>query len=260
MRAGCWAAGLGDCGGKLSAEHVMSAALWAGPVIKASGGPYGRAPRDIGVANLTAKVLCQRHNSRLSEVDTAGVRAFETLTHTIALANARRLLPAQPWMRHGLSVDGPRLERWFLKTAINVGLVLKKTPVWAYDGATGSPSPEIVEMAFGLRPISAPMGLYASARVGDDIISNEEIVCEILYNTSSAIGGASFRFRGFGFVLNLRNEPVTGIARQETPHQPERTASDLLYRLHRINSDVAGYRSHFVDFNWPGRVFNHFAP
>src|SRR4026208_2176624 len=103
MKAGCWAADLGDCGGKLSGEHLVSASLWTGPAVPASGGPWGE-PREIGISSLTAKILCQHHNSRLSEVDVAGSQAFATFTKETVLTNGRQLIPAREWLGHCFSI------------------------------------------------------------------------------------------------------------------------------------------------------------
>lgn len=258
MKMGCWAADLGDCDGKLSGEHIVSAGLWSGPWLTVEGGPWG-TPRELGLANLTAKILCRRHNSRLSEADTAGADAFAAITASIALTNARKSIPAQPWMRHGFSVDGPGLERWFLKTAINVAIFLKREPPWAHDPKHGLPPRDVVEMAFGIRPVPRPFGLYTVAAVGDPIVSKEEVRCHMLYAKGKRVAGATFVFRGFEFMLNLTSAPVEGILSQIENSIVIRPKDQLHYHLSRINSDVNGYRSHFLDFNWPEVDFNHLA-
>ena len=84
---GCWANGLDDCEGRLTAEHVISASVWDVP----AGLPNTRANRlarplavtlrtagehavrrEFTAKNHTAKILCDAHNRRTSELDAAG--------------------------------------------------------------------------------------------------------------------------------------------------------------------------------------------
>lgn len=259
MKSGCWAASLCDCVGKLSGEHIVSESLWTGPTLTVSGGPWGEG-KEIGIANITAKILCESHNSRLSEADIAGALAFSSIRAGIAVSNARKLISARPWMPHGYVVDGPKTERWFLKTAINVALLLKREPLWAFDGSQGSPPRKLVEMAFGLRDVPRPLGLYVAGAVGDLIDSREEVRCDLLFDTQQQISAALFLFRGLTFLLNLRDVAVGDIGSTEASKSLTRSREDFLYHLNRLNSDVGGYRSHFLEFVWPGAKFHHFAP
>lgn len=69
----CWAQCLGNCSGKISREHPISPSVFGGDEIVVQGFPWCRdRPKKISVANLTEKVLCQKHNSDLSDIDKAG--------------------------------------------------------------------------------------------------------------------------------------------------------------------------------------------
>ncbi len=68
-----------------------------------------------------------------------------------------------------------------------------------------------------------------------------------------------FTFRGFRFIINLSRRVIAGACAPE--------AGDVLwnredrrYHLNRINNNVGEYRSHFIDFGWPGSPVNHFDP
>jgi hypothetical protein len=259
MKTGCWAADLGDCSGKLSGEHIISSSLWSGPTVTVSGGPWGE-PREIGVANVTAKILCQAHNSRLSELDVAGSNAFAAFTREVILTNGRQLISARPWTTHCFSIDGARFERWFVKTTINIATLLRGgVPEWAFDGTVGRPPLPLVEAVFGVRKIERPIGLYTAAAVGDDIRSTEEVRSALLFDEDSRIGGASYVFRGYSFVVNLRNREIAGV-RAGDDGRTLRTKDNLIYHLNRMNIDVGGHRSAYIDFNWPDADFYHFTP
>jgi hypothetical protein len=141
----CWAGCLGDCD-TMSGEHVFSNALFTHGcscplVIEGvrrirNGGPTHNAEK--------ANVLCRRHNSLLSPLDqVAGkVAAF--------MASANEESFEQP-----LYIEGELLERWLLKTVVNV----------AAAGWTGArklrPSPAIVAAIFGGSPVPNGFGLYS---------------------------------------------------------------------------------------------------
>lgn len=72
--SGCYAAELGDCSGRLSGEHWISAAvlrLLAEPAgVSIRGAPWlGGAVRAVPVRKLKANILCKGHNERLSWLD-----------------------------------------------------------------------------------------------------------------------------------------------------------------------------------------------
>src|SRR5215472_15242717 len=46
----------------------------------------------IGLSGLTSKILCEKHNNDLSDIDTAGIRGFEALGEMRRLANVREKL------------------------------------------------------------------------------------------------------------------------------------------------------------------------
>jgi hypothetical protein len=234
----------------------MSESLWTGPTITASGKPWGDTPKKIGIANITAKILCERHNSALSPVDAAGASAFQTLTRSIELVHARRFVGG-PWMLQWFGINGPLLERWFLKTAINVSFVVRASPTWELPHEPGEPPPLLVRAAYGQEELPRPMGLYAAARVGQSIASREEVVVETLWRRETQVGAAFFYFRGFTFLLSVSPLPIEGIMKADGALQWQ--ASDFSYHLRRLRNKVGDHLSHIVDFRWPGQPFDYFG-
>src|SRR5882672_6826080 len=109
----CWAKSLGDCEGKLSREHLISKSLFDGAEIQVFGLPW--CPPEgkvIGIDGLAAKILCRLHNNRLSEVDQAGGEVFKKIKRFLGKVKSNP--------REKIKVDGSLLERWLLKTAINI--------------------------------------------------------------------------------------------------------------------------------------------
>ncbi len=65
------------------------------------------------------------------------------------------------WHIEHREVDGPTLERWFLKTLIN-DTVFGKYRIGPQSAVVGEPSADLVQVAFGLREFGPAAGLYVS--------------------------------------------------------------------------------------------------
>jgi len=117
----CWAECLGGCSDKMSREHLVSESLFPEGKVRVEGFPWCReAPKEIGIAGLTAKILCERHNNALSPIDTAGAAAFKAFEKTARLAATRERMKPHHWNVVRDEINGPLFERWLLKTLINI--------------------------------------------------------------------------------------------------------------------------------------------
>jgi hypothetical protein len=112
----CYAAALGDCSGSLNREHFVSKNLLkefekdGGLHVK--GYPHGNVAGEVlmSAESMSAKVLCENHNSRLSNVDVAGSRFL------LAFFSAHvGLLEERFTADITYECDGPLIERWMLK-------------------------------------------------------------------------------------------------------------------------------------------------
>ena len=116
----CWAASLGGCSGKPSREHIVSAAFFDGDNITVAGFDWtGDKAEEIPLKGAVAKVLCEKHNNQLSELDTeikkigASFREFSR----IVFGKPESIKTPNHFVGR---VDGARFERWLLKTTLNV--------------------------------------------------------------------------------------------------------------------------------------------
>ena len=117
----CWAACLGGCSKKLSHEHLVSQSLFVGERIRVQGFPWCKeASKEIGLSTLTSKILRISHNQALSPIDATGAQAFSTFREMQRLANVRTRLRPRVWKVRRYVIEGPQLERWLLKTLINI--------------------------------------------------------------------------------------------------------------------------------------------
>lgn len=171
----CWAACLGNCDGKISREHVVSRALFLGNQISVQGFAWCKDDaKVIGLSSLTARILCEQHNSCLSEVDSSGADAFKAMREMMRLSNVRSQMKPRIWRIRRYDVDGPKLERWFLKTLINLAFE-GQYHIGMDSTEVGRPSSRLVKLCFGLTKFQKPAGLYNVVHVGQQIQSNDTV-------------------------------------------------------------------------------------
>jgi len=154
----CWANNLGDCGGPMLREHIVSKCLY-GENVKVKGLPWCKddwAYRSID--SVASKVLCKDHNSRLGPVDDAARATLDTITDAFSLWHVRQKIITRRWTVKHFSTNMLMLERWCLKTLINSNLNLK--PGWPIRDDSPMPTDELVRIVFGLERFKRPMGLY----------------------------------------------------------------------------------------------------
>lgn len=239
----CWAAPLGGCSPKITGEHIISECLFDEKEIMVQGLPWCLdQPKSIGKANLTRNILCKAHNSALSELDSAALDAFNVFRESTKLSSARLGIRARSLSLRKFVINGPLLERWFLKTFINVALG-QPFAIGPGQHDRGVPSTELVEIAFGQRSFEKPSGLYLSGYAGEKEVSEDRV--KIVTKSEGAnLVAAAFSFRGCRFFLNLLPEKFDydGI-------------STLLYRDSKLRCFVHNYRgrsllSHQIAIQW----------
>lgn len=207
----CWAACLGDCGAKGSQEHTISECLYPDQSVFVQGLPWCReTPKKIGIGALTQPILCMKHNSELGEnVDLASKHTRDTLGESMDLYTSRKRIVSRRWAVKYFETDMLLLERWCLKTLIN----LNHQSGWKYlDGSEpGSPPSEFVEVAFGRRRFTGHEGLYVIATPGSQIEMNDGWL-QITTKTrrqDDRLAGATFTLWGFPFYLSLMPEKIS---------------------------------------------------
>jgi hypothetical protein len=199
-------------------------------------------PKTIGLSGLVAKILCRKHNSHLSGLDETALDTFDAFRESVRLNKVRTGLRAKSWRNKLFVIDGARLERWFLKTLINLS-VGSEWIVGPGVHPEGMPSEHLVKVAFGMEQFEEGAGLYIAGLTGEKIDSMDGVHVTPRTHGPNLVGGA-FTFRGYRFHLNLL---------------PERLRMDgqshLLYRdskmVFRVPNSV-GRRllSHEIRYKW----------
>lgn len=226
----CYARALNDCSEQISKEHYLSRGVLrelagAGPTntvrMSGMGLPEGDLPPDqVG----QAKILCGRHNSALSALDTAGARLFRALREGI------KTIPAFAYR----SFSGVDVERWLLKVTCGVRAASKQdVPL------------EWLEFLFGSAELPPMLGLYMHVR--DDHRVTESLGIQFAtYTRADGPSGGELVMDGVRFTLDLRGDRGT--------HRPEDIGSLKIYRPNGIWFDHFGAATFLLGFEWGDRI------
>jgi hypothetical protein len=201
-------------------------------------------PKTIGLSSLVGNILCRSHNSKLSELDSAALESFNAFRESVRLSDIRRGIIADYLTVKRFVIDGPLLERWFLKTLINLSIGGK----WVVGdgGSAGAPSTNLVEIAFGKRQFEYGAGLYIVGRSGEAVDSMDRVALTPRTFGETLVAG-TFNFRGYRFYLNL------------LPGKVEMDGeSHLFYRDAQMKYQVPNRKgrlllSHEIKFRWKTR-------
>ena len=249
----CWAQAIGGCSQKTSREHLVSGGLWSGDQVDVFGFPWCKdVTKRIGLASLTGRVLCTHHNSRLSPIDQAGIDAFVAIRDADELCDRRnRQRPHRKWRVRRFDLSGMDLERWFLKSTINLALSQKSALTWAATGRPLEDVPlEVVEVAFGARAFAKPRGLYCVGRVGQTVVATEGISFAPLIQDGNSMVGGMFGFRGMNFLVYFGDAELPVHLDLPGSTSSGWEAGQPLYRLRRQRWKIGRHLSHFIELAW----------
>lgn len=241
----CWASCLGDCGEGMSHEHLISECLFPGGDIMVRGFSWCKdAARPLRIERLKKRILCRRHNGSLSRVDSASKKSVLTMMEASDLFMTRNALRQRRWTVKHFDVDMLLLERWCLKTLIN----LNHIHGWQIGDEASNPhkpTQELIEVAYGLRRFTDSKGLYIPGKAGDNITPDEGRFQFRAFTDGNRLIGGRFSLWGFPFVMSIFPSPIrtsdgTHLMRHNIKHG-FKTRDDK-------GRDIV---SHFVNFRYP---------
>jgi hypothetical protein len=169
--------------------------------------PY--EPQKMRIETLVRNILCEKHNKDLSEVDANAKLAMATLCKSFRLWEARKNLLSRSWKVFHFSIDMLLLERWCVKTLIDIHF--EGGYRFAPQSETGSPTPDLIEIAFGRRRFRGNAGLHLIAKVGQVVNMEEGRVVIAALADGEHLTGAEFTLWGLPFLLNLLPTPVPSL-------------------------------------------------
>lgn len=116
----CYLRNTNNCSEKISGEHLISASILKQLPggIKMSGFPGQEigAFKQVGINSLKSNVLCSRHNSALSPLDTAAGHFFANITAAMKHSEMHSMIKKTEYFL----VNGDAFERWAVKTAMGL--------------------------------------------------------------------------------------------------------------------------------------------
>jgi len=159
---GCYAESLRDCGPRLSREHFISGSILSllngGEQVglKVDGFPWQEhnCVQFISPQALAARVLCERHNSALSGLDSVATRFLRALDEKAAVENSQDLLHL---------FNGHDVERWLLK--VLCGLAASGNIEFERPTTLSVPV-QWIEILFGAKSCRPGQGLYVCRSKG----------------------------------------------------------------------------------------------
>lgn len=238
----CYASLLGGCGGGLSREHYISQSVLDlfGPELVVSGAAW-MAPgesQSLPVAALTAKILCQHHNTGLSTLDaTAG--GFARALNTIFQVRSSQDPPVQPTET---TIDGALLERWLLKVmtgALAAGILRKGRERFEWQ-----PDRMWLSLLFGLVPFEREQGLYVHP-TQFNVKANEGVGMRPLWRGSECTGGL-IRLYGLELAVFAKFDGEPWLRERTTGRVTPALRRPRQLGFERANGDWT------VKFTWPG--------
>jgi hypothetical protein len=178
---------------------------------------------------LTADILCMHHNRSTNELDEAGGRFARAIEDIDRTDRDRRWAPSLSWAPRVFEVDGPLLERWFLKTLINMA-VGQPLPI-GMGGTPSRPTVELVEMVYGRRPVASPRGLFCVARVGNEHSFGEGFQSILIDQHKRYLVGGLLAFRTMVFGFNFED---TWIPSQLFDRLPSLRGSSVIHPFREL--------------------------
>jgi hypothetical protein len=245
----CWAECLGDCSDEISHEHVVSRALFEGDQVTVRGFPWCKDPIKIRLPRLTAKILCKYHNNSLSSLDAEGAKAFATMREMTRLSNVRAALPPRAWRIARHHINGPLLERWFLKTLINLTFD-REYRVGSDSERAGWPSNRLVEIAFGKAQFTEQAGLSCVVHVGQQIKSDDTVVVSPLIQNTTYVCGGLFVLRGIRYFLSLDPPGLARLPNGVIVNGEDWGLSQLNFHNRELRNMVGKHLSQVIHSDW----------
>lgn len=211
-----------------------------GTTVAVSGVPWlpDGEEKEIGINRLTARILCCRHNSALSPLDSAAGAFFER-AQEIEVDLQRRFLSR----KHSFVImSGEALELWMLKLAC--GLFYSKNAT--ADGARlieqHKVNEEFVREAFLLGRWREGCGLYLRPPQGFRTPDPHTIsMAPLIALNENRVVGSAFARTGLEFELIF--DPI-GASRQEL------SQAGWIFRPTELRFEI-GTQAHSVALTWP---------
>ena len=193
----CFLAITKDCSDKISSEHYLSEGVLEQIdfMIGTEGLPWipDGKKKTISKSNLTAHVLCTRHNSALAPLDSKGKEFFCVIKqYSVAAYDGKERVSA---------FNGRDIERWMLKTLYGM-LASRILQAELGERIKVDIDTRCVDLLYEKIPFSPGRGLFVRTEVGHTIHTEKSIgVQPVTDRSKRTLNGLRFNMVGFDFLL-----------------------------------------------------------
>jgi hypothetical protein len=250
MPSACWASPLGHCSDKISREHWVSRSFFTAPSVSVKGMPWCKLEeKTIGIDSAVARVLCQHHNSMLSPLDTEAGKFTQVLrAHQRLYEQRSRTGVADGYRR--FAINAKLLERWMLKTIINVHID-GKLVIGQGPGIQGQPTLALVKAAFGIDSPGGGFGMYVASHINMAINFAETLaIAPLILAGGNEIHGALLNVYGLFFYFNATEHQAIPTGAVEVLGI-DWNKCQFAKRFRTMRAVLPnGARSHEIRFNW----------
>ena len=228
----CYANCLGDCSNKITKEHYISENILNTfeTIIPTVGFERAKKLHDgtAPASSFSSKILCGKHNTSLSEIDTEAGLLFNHL---------RKISKFEP-CEDMFKFNGPKIERWFLKYILGV------FTTGQFSEAKLQPSrlENLVRILFNKENLWVGHGLYLKRPSDNKFYGYQRIGSETSLGPNRELLGIYFDFHGYVFYFSL----IDVIFSRE----------DLRYRPKTINFNI-DKKTKSIEFDWGDERFQN---
>lgn len=189
----------------------------------------------ININGITSKILCTHHNNSLSEIDRIGTSAFKVINDAVKYNNLRNASGGEASFVHIHRIDGETLEKWLLKTLINISL---STSTFIGRGNTckNCPRKDLLDILYNGDNFKSKAGLYALVRQNMHVsFQKNTFGFTPFIDEETYIEGGLFLIDGLSFVLCLEQDGI-----QDKFLNYETAYGDVIrtYQLNYRNSQI----------------------
>jgi hypothetical protein len=165
--------------------------------------PKGERKRSISMTSLTGKVLCSRHNTMLSPLDSKALRFFKSfLIAGEEFQDQQLRLVERVWL-----FNGHDIERWMLKSLIGTIISGNARDHSGNRILNWQPPKRWLDILIGRIGFPKQWGMYFRALLGETKVRGAGFSLASLSNPTAGVYGGLFNMAGYEFILAMYNPP-----------------------------------------------------
>ncbi len=165
------------------------------------------------------------------------------------LSQTRQEMPPRRWTIQRESVEGIYLERWFLKSLLNM-TVDGPHKIGRDSAGPGRPSLRLVKAAFGHEALRGRAGLYGLGHTTQNLVIEDKLRIMTLLDAADVLIGAVFNTHSYRFAVYLEEDGLAAVPNIPPFPDEEPAQQQALYPLKALRFMVQNHLSHVLQLKW----------